>query len=162
MKPRARTDALVIQEAGDELLIFDLTTNKAYCLNEASARIWRACDGTNDFHEMSRRFGGDDLVWLALNDLKKQKLVEHELPTPEKFEGMTRRQVVKRIGLSTMLAIPMVAGLVAPAAAQTGTCIVNAPGCNPNGAGACNSGSPTECCSCMCNVVSPDMGNCVA
>ena len=38
-KPKARVSDLVIQESGNELLIYDLKTNKAQSLNETSARI---------------------------------------------------------------------------------------------------------------------------
>jgi hypothetical protein len=72
--------------------------------------------------DISTKIGNEDLVWLALNDLKKQKLVEHELPTPVKFDGMNRRQVIKNIGLSSVLAIPVIAALAAPAMAQASIC----------------------------------------
>lgn len=117
-KPLSRKDDLVIQELNGEVLIYDLRSNKAFCLNETSARVWQACDGSRSVSDIARQIGSDDLVWLALNDLKKEKLVEHDLPTPAKFEGMTRRQVVKHIGLSSLLALPIIAGMTAPAAAQ--------------------------------------------
>lgn len=148
IKPLSRRDDLVIQELNGEVLIYDLRSNKAFCLNETSARVWQACDGNNTVSDISRAIGSDDLVWLALNDLKKEKLVEHDLPTPSKFEGMTRRQVVKNIGLSSLLALPIIAGMTAPAAAQTGTCMQDFPGCTPNGM---TCASDSSCCSCNCN-----------
>lgn len=148
IKPLSRKDDLVIQELNGEVLIYDLRANKAFCLNETSARVWQACDGRNSVSDISRQIGSDDLVWLALNDLKKEKLVEHELPTPAKFEGMTRRQVVKNIGLSSLLALPIIAGMTAPAAAQTASvcgqaCVANSECTNVN-CMSC-SGQPMTC-----------------
>ncbi|HZH35571.1 MAG TPA: hypothetical protein VEX64_12070 [Pyrinomonadaceae bacterium] len=37
--PKARENDLVVQELKDEVLIYDLKINKAYCLNETSAAI---------------------------------------------------------------------------------------------------------------------------
>jgi hypothetical protein len=43
--PLVRTVDLVIQELGQEILVYDLTCNKAHCLNRAAALVWRRCDG---------------------------------------------------------------------------------------------------------------------
>ena len=43
--PKARKENLVVQESNGEVLIYDLDTNKAFCLNETSALVWQACDG---------------------------------------------------------------------------------------------------------------------
>lgn len=118
-RPVSRTDDLVVQELNNEVLIYDLRENKAFCLNETSALIWRSCDGNHTVDEIGKQLGSEDLAWLALSDLKKQKLVDHNIGTPAKFEGMSRREVVKALGVSSMLAIPVIAGLVAPTAAQT-------------------------------------------
>ena len=45
--PMARQNGLVVQEMPDEVLVYDLDTNKAHCLNNSAALVWRACDGTN-------------------------------------------------------------------------------------------------------------------
>ena len=44
--PTARKNGSVMQEMPDEILIYDLDTNKAHCLNETSALVWKACNGT--------------------------------------------------------------------------------------------------------------------
>lgn len=41
--PIARKTDLVIQEADDEVLIYDLSTNKASCLNKTAAFVWQNC-----------------------------------------------------------------------------------------------------------------------
>jgi hypothetical protein len=129
-KPQSRKDDLVIQSANGEVLVYDLRTNKALCLNETSALIWEECDGTKDSVELrdsvSRKLGsavGDDLIWLALDQLKKEELLDSSYESEKKFAGMSRREVIKKIGVGSMIALPIVAGLVAPKAIHAQTCI---------------------------------------
>ena len=37
--PVARKEGLVIQETSNEVLVYDLTINKAFCLNQTSAIV---------------------------------------------------------------------------------------------------------------------------
>jgi hypothetical protein len=39
-QPKCRQNELVVQELRNELLIYDLQTHKASCLNETSALVW--------------------------------------------------------------------------------------------------------------------------
>jgi len=43
--PQARRSGLIIQEVDSEILIYDQDTNKAHCLNQTAAKIWKYCDG---------------------------------------------------------------------------------------------------------------------
>ena len=126
-QPVSRKEDLVVQELNGEVLIYDLRSNKAFCLNETSARVWQACDGTNSVSDISAKLGNEDLVWLALSDLKKERLVDYEMAVPAKFDGMSRRQVVRHIGLSSLLAVPLITGLVAPASAQASSVCITIP-----------------------------------
>ncbi len=169
MKPIARKDNLVIQEMGGEILVYDLLTDRAICLNQTSALVWQNCDGKKNTLEIAgnleKEFGApvkEELVRFAITQLEKQELLENKEDFSNGFNGLSRREVVKKIGLTSMIALPIVTSLVAPMAIHAQTCVVNAPGCNPNGSSTCNSGSPLECCSCMCNVVNPTMGNCTS
>ena len=59
------------------------------------------------------------LVWLALADLQKAQLLQDRISIPFNADGRTnRRDLLKRIGLGTAVAVPVVAGLALPAAAQ--------------------------------------------
>lgn len=121
--PKARKENLVVQELDGEVLIYDLNTNKAFCLNESSALVWQACDGNKNVSEIRNSLGkqlnspvNDDYVWLALDQLKKENLIENKDEVVADFKGLSRREVVKKIGLGTMLALPIVASLTAPMA----------------------------------------------
>src|SRR5690606_33109912 len=54
----------------------------------------------------------DDLVWLALDQLNERNLLEEEIAP--KFVGESRRDVLKKIGLGSMIALPIIASLAAP------------------------------------------------
>jgi hypothetical protein len=121
--PTARKSGLVIQEVPDEILIFDVESNKAHCLNLTAATVWKSCDGQTSIQEIasilekqSGKDVSDDLVWLAIDQLNENSLLESKV-TP-KFVGQSRREVIKKIGLASMIAIPVVASLVAPRSAM--------------------------------------------
>ena len=40
--PRRRKDEIIVQELNGEVLIYDLKSNKAICLNEVSSLVWDA------------------------------------------------------------------------------------------------------------------------
>jgi len=152
--PCARKAGLVIQDMPDEVLVYDLDTNKAHCLNKSAAFVWRSCDGKTSISDIARLFEiqtgdkvSDDFVWLALDELNENSLLESEVKAS--FAGRSRREVIKKIGLASVVALPIVASLVAPKSAMAavscacvthGDCITQT-GCpstaNCNGSGRC-------------------------
>ncbi len=142
--PVARKEKLVIQEMPDEVLVYDLETNKAHCLNQTAAFVWKNCDGQNSVADIASQFElksgnliQEDLIWLAIDQLNERNLLEKELTS--KFSGMNRRSVIKKIGLASMVALPVIASLTAPTAAMAAACsgIVPASSCP-----GCNNGTP--------------------
>ncbi len=117
--PVARKEGLVIQEMPDEVLVYDLDTNKAHCLNQTAAFVWKSCNGRNSVADITKLVGDDsgnavpeDLVWLAIDQLSEKNLLANNLKAD--FNGSTRREVIKKIGLAAVIGIPVVASLVAP------------------------------------------------
>ena len=164
--PCARKAGLVIQDMPVEVLVYDLDTNKAHCLNKSAAFVWRSCDGKTSISDIARLFEiqtgdkvSDDFVWLALDQLNENSLLESEVKAS--FAGRSRREVIKKIGLASLVALPVIASLVAPQnalAAQSCNCVNNA-NCN-------SQPCPTHCCSsvsstCVApeNQVPPNGGN---
>ena len=52
--PIARKNGLVVQEVPDEVLVYDLDTNKAHCLNKTAAAVWQSCDGKTSVPEIAK------------------------------------------------------------------------------------------------------------
>jgi len=126
--PIARITGLVVQEMPDEVLVYDMDTNKAHCLNETSAFVWKSCDGKNSVKDIVREFetntGGrvsEDFVWLAIDQLHENGLLQAGIES--RFAGQSRRDVLKKIGLASVVALPVIASLVTPQSAMAaGSC----------------------------------------
>jgi|SRR5690606_32842524 len=135
--PIARKEGLVVQEVPGELLVYDLDSDEAHCLNETAAIVWNACDGKTSVSDIaavvaatSKGDATDDLVWLALDQLNERNLLEEEIAP--KFIGESRRDALKKIGLGTMIALPIIASLTAPKSVLAATsCHCENPG-NPS------------------------------
>ena len=75
MKPRARTEGLVVRELPDELLVYDLERHRAHCLNPTAALVFKHCDGRRSVAQIARILrreldvdapADESLVWLSL------------------------------------------------------------------------------------------------
>ena len=149
-RPVARKEGLVIQEMPDEVLVFDTDTNKAHCLNETAAFVWKACDGTNSVADITQSFGNqsgkpvdENLVWLAIDQLNENNLLAENLTA--NFGGQSRREVIKKIGLAAVIALPIVSSLVAPTAALAVACSgANNSPCSGATSGICCGGNCCE------------------
>lgn len=129
--PPARTEDLIVEELPDEVLVFDLKTNRAHCLNPASALVWRCCDGRTTVAEAARRLARETgapadeaLVWLALDQLDKYRLLLGGTGRPAGAPRVSRRELMRKY-LPLALALPAVASVSAPTAAQTGSLCAN-------------------------------------
>jgi len=146
-KPLARKEGLVIKELPDELLIYDTETDRAHCLNETAAFVWQRCDGRKSLAEITRELSSkatakldDKIVWLALDQLSRNRLLIDPAPPPTR-QGINRRDMVRALGLTAAVAVPVVASIVAPRPAEAASCL-------PGGA---QCGASVQCCSNLCN-----------
>jgi hypothetical protein len=133
INPISRQQDIVVQELKGEVLIYDLKTNKAFCLNETSALVWQLCDGNNSINQISQALSkklnspaSENLVWLAIDQLKKENLIENSDELVSVFTGVTRREAIRKVGLGTMIAIPFISSLIAPTAAMAQSGVVGA------------------------------------
>lgn len=125
IKPISRKQNIVVQEFEKELLVYDLKTNKAYCLNETSAMVYQLCDGTKTVAEINQSLNknlklsiSEDFILLALNELNRDGLFENADELEDYFAGMSRRKMIKKVGLASMIALPLISSVVAPNAAN--------------------------------------------
>ncbi|MBX7173254.1 MAG: PqqD family protein [Pyrinomonadaceae bacterium] len=140
--PTARQNNLVIQNMDTELLVYDLEINKAFSLNQTSALVYNACNGETTFDELKVKHNfTDDLIYLTLDELKKESLIaDNNYQSP--FVGMSRRQAAKNVGLATMLALPLIYTIIAPTAALAlSGCLALAASCS----------ATPQCCSTCCS-----------
>jgi hypothetical protein len=156
-RPLMRQQGLVIDELPDEVLVYDLERHKAHCLNQTAGLVWKHCDGQTAPPEIARRLEKElqapcpeEIVWLALRQLKSLHLLEEPITEPPRLVGLSRselvhlsrRQMVRTLGLAAIVAVPLVTSIVSPTPAHA-----NSP-CSSNGTPCM---APTDCCSGVCS-----------
>jgi hypothetical protein len=148
-RPVARSEGLVVEDLDGEVLIYDLERHRAHCLNQASALVWRACDGTKAVPELAALLeesvpGWDeDTTKYALMQLEKRHLLSDPLPAHQVERTLTRRDMFRKAaltGLAIGVGIPVVKSIVAPTPAQAASCLPTGSGCS----------SSAQCCSGLC------------
>jgi hypothetical protein len=85
------------------------------------------------------------LVWYAISQLRREHLLEERVEIPRRVLAslnghLDRRQVIRALGLATIVAVPLVTSIIAPTAAQAATCLGSGASCS----------SPGQCCSGLC------------
>ena len=145
--PKMREQRLIIDELPAEVLVYDLDRHKAHCLNQTAALVWKKCDGRTTPQEIARLLRSEldqpfneDLVWLALRQLNRIHLLAEPVGLPPKLAGMSRREMVRTLGLAAVVAVPLVTSIVSPTAVQASTCTPSGGGCTTS----------ATCCSKLC------------
>ena len=150
--PLAREARLIIKELDDEVLVYDLEIDKAHCLNQTAARVWKHCDGKHTVPQLRRlmekeagSFIPEELIWLALDQLQQFKLLNAPVSRPKHLAGMSRRRLIRTVGLAAAVSIPLITSIIAPTPAQAASCTAPT---NRNNDCPCN--SSTQCASGCC------------
>ncbi|MCB1023838.1 MAG: PqqD family protein [Acidobacteria bacterium] len=127
--PLARTSDLVVKIVGNETLIYDINTSKALCLNKTSARVWNLSDGRRTISEIADEMSASmnvvinkDVIRLALDQLENENLLAEKLEEYSDFSGLSRREILRKVGYASTVVLPVISSLTAPNAsmAQSG------------------------------------------
>lgn len=157
--PKARQKNLVVEVLPDETLVYDLKRDKAHCLNPTAALVWSRCDGETSVSDMAALLETEigvpadgSVVWMALDRLGRENLLEDSVKLPEEVARYSRREMMRTLGrvAGLTLLLPAVSSIVAPLAAQAGSCIPRAT-CRdvlapPNCTGLPICEQPNKCC----------------
>jgi hypothetical protein len=121
MLPRRREEDLLVRSLSDETLVYDLKRDQAHCLNATAAAVWQRCDGRTSAAQLAamlRRecnIGADEnVVWLALRQLQKARLLQTRVHPPSNFPRLSRRELIRTMGVAA--ALPVVMTILAPEA----------------------------------------------
>ena len=124
--PQARRSGLIVEELPDEVLVYDSESDSALCLNQTAAHVWKHCDGKTTpariAHLVEQEFqitGGEEVVALALEQLAKSHLLTSK-PAPH-LPGISRRELVRRVGIAAAL-VPVITLILVPTARAQATC----------------------------------------
>src|SRR3954470_9075829 len=115
-RPLARTADLLVEEFGDELLIYDQRSDQAHCLSPAAARVWRACDATTTVEQLGAGLELDHgTLAHALEELEACELLDSGPAA-----GVTRREATARLAKlgAAAATAPLIYSITAPAPAM--------------------------------------------
>jgi hypothetical protein len=120
VKPKGlNRDQLIVEELGAELMIYDQKRNQAFCLNQKAALVFQYCDGNTTVGGIAARLTqtlgepvGEKVVQFALQGLSQDGLLEPSDIPPIFATGMTRREVMQKIGVRAAVALPLVTTLM--------------------------------------------------
>ena len=151
--PEARRTGIISKEVDGEMLVYDCACDEAHCLNSLAAAVWGRCDGQTSTKQIADSLAKENnaivdeqVVWLALAELRRSHLLEEVSMWSGQMAAMTRmsrRAAIRHIGLGVAIALPIVITITAPTAAQAGSCKHANATC----------ATPADCCSGSCDTV---------
>jgi hypothetical protein len=120
--PRAKRAKLVVRELADETLVYDVEGHRAHCLNRTAALVWGLCDGEHTVSRIAERAGDrlsarvpEEVVRLALEQLDDRGLLVPGDARPAPSSNLvSRRAMVRRLGLAAAVALPLVTSVISP------------------------------------------------
>jgi len=128
--PKARTRDLLMEEVAGELLIFDVSRNRAHCLNASAAAIWQHCNGARSPVELAEHlFPGvepaerEQLVRVGLERLRRRHLLESS--SADFTVNLSKRHMIKKLAMvaaAAGIAAPVVSSIVAPTPGYAVSC----------------------------------------
>ncbi|MFV0389443.1 MAG: hypothetical protein ACK5NT_11890 [Pyrinomonadaceae bacterium] len=129
--PNAKRSGVLIQEFIDEVLVYNLETDKVYCLNHSITAVFNSCNGVSNLDEIRALVSKElktevstEFVLLSLNQLAESGLLEDssEVVSFLTTSNLSRRELIRKAGLATMIALPVISLLVAPEASNAASC----------------------------------------
>ena len=117
MRPLARRDALLLQNVGDQLVVYDQKCQRLHVLSRSAALVWRHCDGGRDVEQLAALVGrelgtpaGDEVVLSALEQLDAAELLIARQGSTTSADSVTRREMMSRAlgGLAAGVLLPVV------------------------------------------------------
>jgi hypothetical protein len=140
----ARKTDIVVQEMPEEVLVYDLKSHKAHCLNKSAAFIWEHCDGQTTVADLTKLMSeefktpvDESLVWHAIERLGKANLLAKKMSRPNGVTFRSRRAMLGKLGTAALLSVPVVMSITSPVAAAAAsvppictTCFVFGSGAN--------------------------------
>lgn len=128
--PEARSDRLLTETVGDELVIFDGETNEAHALKPLAAAVFAAADGHTSISQLavvaSARLGEE--VEVSQVDAALTELEDAGLLLESEASGISRRHLLQVGGAVAAGALVSSALVPAVAAASTTSCLPTTPG----------------------------------
>jgi len=170
VRPRARTDGLVVRDLPGETVIYDLTSHQAHCLNRTAALVFRNADGRRTLGDLARLLAAQtgatvdhDVVRATLDRLREASLLATGAddrgpgvvaPAGTAPADGSRREMMRRVGLGAAALLPLVTSILVPTPAEAANSCIPVEACTGNTLQPCyNSNPEAECATNKCRGV---------
>jgi hypothetical protein len=143
-RPKAiRPAGWFFEDAGEEVLVYDPERHRVHCLNNTAVQVWHLCSGARTVSQISAEL--DVGIDSASRELVARQAVAQlaDLGVIETAGDLTprmsRRELVRRIGIGAVAALPLVTSMIAPtpASAANSFCVTNNGSCAAGGSRCC-------------------------
>jgi hypothetical protein len=140
MLPRARKHQLIVQPVASDVIVYDRARLRVHRLNQTTALVWEHCDGHTSVADLAARLAkqlgvpaDERLVWMALRQLDRARLLTEHVQLPSEQVPISRRQAIA-LGITGAAALLLpscdsvttpnfgVLSDLAPGVAQQGRC----------------------------------------
>lgn len=148
-RPTAKRIGVLIEELGDETVLFDPARDRFVRLNPLAYFVWNRCDGTATVAEITAAVEAEldlddaaEVVWLAIELLVEEDLLDGDVAVPSTVDeddvasGPMSRRTMLRLAAAGV-ALPIVASIVAPSPASAQSV--------PGGGGGGGGGGAVDC-----------------
>jgi len=123
--PKSRQHGILVDQVGDETVVYDAERQTAHSLNRLATLVWRHCDGSSSVQELAAKVGpelgtetDETVVEYALDKLASAHLLEES----QNGNGdlVTRREALRKVSFTAAAAvtIPVILSIAAPSPAM--------------------------------------------
>lgn len=105
---------LLVRKVDDEVIIYDHRTQKAHCLNGVATSVWEHWEAGKCVPEICFALDqrDEDVVWAILLELEGSGLLTNRIAPAVNQNVLSRRDLIKRMGLG--MAVPIITSVVVP------------------------------------------------
>ena len=150
---RFRRKKLIARWSGDELVLYDQESTTAHCLNRIAGEMWLACEYGSSPIEVAAALREDwpeieaEVVHASLTQMAEAGLLE--ATTKQKCDSPSRREIIRRLGITAAVALPIVVtSVLIPSPAAAASCATLSQPCSVSHP--CCSGQGLTCVAGLC------------
>ena len=118
---------LIAKQIGTEWVLYDERTSTAHCLNGVAAEIWAACGQETSGSDIKLALRSerpdvrDEDILASLNEMLTLGILEESTSSEE--VSVSRRELVRKLGLTAAMALPIaITSVLVPPAAAAASC----------------------------------------
>jgi hypothetical protein len=150
-RPKARTEGVLVERVGDELVVYDQASQMGHCLSATAASVWKHCDGCLAPAEIADVLRLElTTVQQAVDELHGCGLLDDQADLEHRYSRREAAVKFARVGGAGFMAPLIYSVAIAPATAAASACVANGSTENLCAAGSGQTAADARCCSGTC------------